>query len=120
MGDWFGVRRALSVSVEASLLRSNALRYQYTRGCCHKFPMELYMVLKQNVLGQLCKLSFPLFSKIVQDLSPNLFFTSVLNEPSFEHPEGWEYMDDMLPQLYDRIESEDSYLSYSDEIVCPT
>lgn len=106
MSDWESVRAALCVTIRASLFRSHVLRDQYLVGHVHAFWRKLRAMAMQDLIGQLCKLSASRVDDLVRGRSPAELDHDDLNMLSFDHPKGWDYMDDIVPRLYDQMESE--------------
>ncbi|KAI1495688.1 hypothetical protein F5X99DRAFT_109338 [Biscogniauxia marginata] len=110
--EWSEVRESLNLTIYAGLFQSHSLRYKYTYGYdyedpdfhtpLHLFWDQLGKRMSRNTLGQLMKLGQAKVDEIVQDQSPQSAIVYMLD---FEHPEGWDYYDDLVPLLYDQMES---------------
>ncbi|KAI1638414.1 hypothetical protein F4809DRAFT_599895 [Biscogniauxia mediterranea] len=110
--EWSEVRASLNLSIYAGLFQSHSLRYRYTYGYdyedpdfhtpLHLFWDQLGKRMSRNTLGQLMKLGQAKVDEIVHDQSPQSVILYMLE---FEHPEGWDYYDDLVPVLYDQMES---------------
>ncbi|RYP78129.1 hypothetical protein DL770_006919 [Monosporascus sp. CRB-9-2] len=105
MEDWVSVRSSLAVSITAELQHSHSLRYQYTSGNGQDeilFWSTLYRITNRHTLGQLCKMKDSEIEAIYGNLPPRELGDVIENTP-FDHPEGWDYLDDLIPQLYQNI-----------------
>ncbi|RYP32147.1 hypothetical protein DL767_005383 [Monosporascus sp. MG133] len=104
MRDWHSVRGSLAVSITAELQYSHSLRYRYTSGSrldLNRFWGRLYQITKQNTLGQLCKIKDSELEAITDNVPPRVL-GDMLDYLDFDHPEGWDYLDDLIPQLYQK------------------
>ncbi|KAI5927612.1 hypothetical protein F4810DRAFT_272395 [Camillea tinctor] len=110
--EWNEVRSSLNLSIYAGRFQSHSLRYNYTYSYdyedpdyhtpLHLFWDQLGKRMSRNTLGQLMKLGQAKVDEIVGDQPPH---SVVLYELEFEHPDGWDYYDDLVPLLYDQMES---------------
>ncbi|RYP36499.1 hypothetical protein DL768_010932 [Monosporascus sp. mg162] len=106
MDDWQSVRNSLAVSITAELQHSHSLRYRYTSGSGavgNRFWNTLYQMTKRHTLGQLCKMKDSEIEGIADYLSPREL-GGIIDDISFDHPEGWDYLDDLIPRLYQNME----------------
>lgn len=105
MADWDSVRRALCVTIRATIFQSPVLRHQYLEGF-HALWREIRTLTTQDTIGQLCKFSSSRLDALVAGRPPVTLDHNGLNAISFDHPLGWDYMDDAIPRLYDEWESQ--------------
>lgn len=111
MTDWGSARSALGVTIRAGVFQSHVLRHRYLTGFINAFWRELRETALQEVIGQLCKLDASRVDDLVRGAVPIQLDHNQLNMISFDHPIGWDYMDDTIPYLYDLMEAKE----YSDE-----
>ncbi|KAI1143205.1 hypothetical protein F5Y05DRAFT_420937 [Hypoxylon sp. FL0543] len=98
------VRKNLASRISAELFKSPSLRYQYVypaSGPSSIFWAEISKFLSRNTYGQLAKMSPEDLVNAVGGLSPQDACPYALE---FKHPEGWDYYDDLVPELYDHME----------------
>ncbi|KAI0841850.1 hypothetical protein F5Y06DRAFT_292673 [Hypoxylon sp. FL0890] len=92
------------LEISAELFKSPSLRYQYVypaTGPSRIFWTEIGKFLSRNTYGQLAKMSPDEVVNVVDDHPPKDVCPYDLD---FKQPEGWDYYDDLIPELYDHME----------------
>lgn len=96
-------------------LKSPCLRYEYTTGSpARGIRPKLDDLLQRNLIGQLLKFSSKDRGKLVGKRTPEDLRRDI-SDVDFDPPEGWDYLDETIPELYKaweskgRVDEEDYY-----------
>lgn len=97
---WYQLEESLKYSISVKPLTSQVLEYRYT--CSRQEPLNcLLQTLKRYTLAQMLYLMPKTkFESIFQGASPA---DSDPDGLKFDHPPGWSYKDDILPDLWARL-----------------
>ncbi|KAI1503701.1 hypothetical protein F5X99DRAFT_406701 [Biscogniauxia marginata] len=96
---WESLHRSVFYTIHAPSFQSPALRYRYS--LVGTFPGILRPHLNRSTLIQLAKLDRSKREELLQGRTPQqLIRTNSVNILEFEHPPGWDYMDNAIRENF--------------------